>query len=52
MSLKKYKVIYQPFLTSDLTAECELFAKDEDDAKTVFERIYSNFVFISAEVIG
>jgi hypothetical protein len=49
--MKKYKVYYLPFITSDLESEAVVYAKDEADAKKVFERVEPGVVFKRAEEI-
>ncbi len=47
--LKKFKVYYLPFSTSDLESEAIVYASDEAVARTVFERIQPGVVFVRAE---
>jgi hypothetical protein len=35
---RKFKIVYCPFLTSDLEAEAIVWANDEEDAQKIFER--------------
>jgi len=48
-TLTKFRITYLPFPNSDLEAsDVVLFAKDEADARAVFERTHSNMVFKKA----
>lgn len=48
-NLTKFRVTYLPFAGSDLEAsDVVVYAKDEADARAVFERTHSNMVFKKA----
>jgi hypothetical protein len=48
MIRKRYRIVYCPFSTSDVEAEAEVWATDEDDARRVFEQVEPGVVFKSA----
>jgi len=49
--VKHYKIYYCPFATSDLESEAFVYAKDQEDAQKVFERVNPGVIFKRAEEI-